>query len=180
MKAGFISIYSIRLYRYISVGQKKHTILGKTMTNRRIYSVCPSFLSNDTLTAYFCHGKLYTSSFICPARMKEGALLSSLSIFASASPFSSLFSRQANFHFSTLVCVFPPLGIMQLPSPSVISLGEGQEPVAIRAMNGAAVNGTWVLLQNCELGLGLMNEMEVSTIDTWKGLRTGARMPWSR
>ncbi|CAN0513705.1 unnamed protein product, partial [Laminaria digitata] len=48
----------------------------------------------------------------------------------------------------------------QLPSPSVISLGEGQEPVAIRAMNAAAVNGTWVLLQNCELGLGLMNEME--------------------
>lgn len=28
-------------------------------------------------------------------------------------------------------------------------------------MNAAAVNGTWVLLQNCELGLGLMNEMEV-------------------
>lgn len=33
--------------------------------------------------------------------------------------------------------------------------------MAIRAMNAAAVNGTWVLLQNCELGLGLMNEMEV-------------------
>lgn len=49
----------------------------------------------------------------------------------------------------------------QLSPPSVISLGEGQEPVAIRAMNAAAVNGTWVLLQNCELGLGLMNEMEV-------------------
>ena len=34
--------------------------------------------------------------------------------------------------------------------------------MAIRAMNAAVVNGTWVLLQNCELGLGLMNEMEVS------------------
>lgn len=34
--------------------------------------------------------------------------------------------------------------------------------MAIRAMNAAAVNGTWVLLQNCELGLGLMNEMEAS------------------
>lgn len=32
-------------------------------------------------------------------------------------------------------------------------------------MNAAAVNGTWVLLQNCELGLGLMNEMEVKTVD---------------
>lgn len=55
------------------------------------------------------------------------------------------------------------LCLAQLPPPSVISLGEGQEPVAIRAMNAAAVNGTWVLLQNCELGLGLMNEMEVIT-----------------
>jgi len=48
----------------------------------------------------------------------------------------------------------------KLPPPAVISLGEGQEPVAIKAMNAAAANGTWVLLQNCELGLGLMNEME--------------------
>jgi dynein heavy chain len=39
-------------------------------------------------------------------------------------------------------------------------LGEGQEPVAQKAINAAVVNGTWVLLQNCELGLGLMNEME--------------------
>lgn len=30
----------------------------------------------------------------------------------------------------------------------------------MKAMNAAAVNGTWVLLQNCELGLGLMNDME--------------------
>lgn len=31
-------------------------------------------------------------------------------------------------------------------------------------MNAAAVNGTWVLLQNCELGLGLMNDMEVKAL----------------
>jgi dynein heavy chain len=48
----------------------------------------------------------------------------------------------------------------KLPLPAVISLGEGQEPVAIRAMNAAAVNGTWVLLQNCELGIPLMVQME--------------------
>jgi dynein heavy chain len=48
----------------------------------------------------------------------------------------------------------------KLPSPAVISLGEGQEPVALKAINAATVNGTWVLLQNCELGLGLMNELE--------------------
>lgn len=48
----------------------------------------------------------------------------------------------------------------KLPPPAVISLGEGQEPVAFKAINAGVVNGTWVLLQNCELGLGLMNEME--------------------
>jgi dynein heavy chain, axonemal len=48
----------------------------------------------------------------------------------------------------------------KLPLPAVISLGEGQEPVAIRAMNAAAQNGTWVLLQNCELGIPLMVQME--------------------
>jgi len=48
----------------------------------------------------------------------------------------------------------------KLPAPAVISLGEGQEPVAFKAINAGVVNGTWVLLQNCELGLGLMNDME--------------------
>ena len=45
-------------------------------------------------------------------------------------------------------------------SVTCVSLGEGQEPVAIKAMNAAAVNGSWVLLQNCELGLDLMDKME--------------------
>jgi dynein heavy chain len=45
-------------------------------------------------------------------------------------------------------------------SVQCVSLGEGQEPVALKAMNAAAVNGTWVLLQNCELGLDLMDKME--------------------
>lgn len=48
----------------------------------------------------------------------------------------------------------------KLPSPAVISLGEGQEPVALKAINAGVVNGTWVLLQNCELGLCLMNDLE--------------------
>ena len=55
----------------------------------------------------------------------------------------------------------------KLPAPTVISLGEGQEPVAIKAINAGAINGTWVLLQNCELGLGLMNDLE-SIIDKLK------------
>ena len=49
----------------------------------------------------------------------------------------------------------------KVPIPAVVSLGEGQEPVATRAMEAAAAEGGWVLLQNCELGLGLMNDMEV-------------------
>ena len=48
----------------------------------------------------------------------------------------------------------------KLQAPAVISMGEGQEPVAIKAMQAAATNGTWVLLQNCELGLELMVMME--------------------
>ena len=48
----------------------------------------------------------------------------------------------------------------RLPAPTVISLGEGQEPVAVKAINAGVINGNSVLLQNCELGLGLMNELE--------------------
>lgn len=48
----------------------------------------------------------------------------------------------------------------KLPEPATISMGEGQEPVAIRAMNAGSAAGTWVLLQNCELGLELMATME--------------------
>jgi len=49
----------------------------------------------------------------------------------------------------------------KVPPPSNVSLGQGQEPVAIRAMNNAAINGgSWVILQNCELGLPLMVQME--------------------
>ena len=48
----------------------------------------------------------------------------------------------------------------KLPPPTVVSMGEGQEPIAVKAMQNAAANGTWVLLQNCELGLELMVVME--------------------
>jgi dynein heavy chain len=56
----------------------------------------------------------------------------------------------------------------KLLAPAVISLGEGQEPVGLKAINAGVVNGTWLLLQNCELGLGLMNNME-SIINKLKG-----------
>tara|TARA_B100000795_G_C22806619_1_gene445355 strand:- start:150 stop:14669 length:14520 start_codon:yes stop_codon:yes gene_type:complete len=43
---------------------------------------------------------------------------------------------------------------------ATISMGEGQEKPAMAALNQAAQSGGWVLLQNCELGLGLMDKME--------------------
>jgi dynein heavy chain, axonemal len=45
-------------------------------------------------------------------------------------------------------------------SVQCVSMGEGQEPVALKAINTAMVNGSWVLLQNCHLGLGFMDSME--------------------
>ena len=41
-----------------------------------------------------------------------------------------------------------------------VSMGQGQEPVALRGIDDAIHNGSWLLLQNCELGLGLMSTME--------------------
>merc|ERR1719198_1487053 len=48
----------------------------------------------------------------------------------------------------------------KIPPPAVISLGEGQDVIAKRQLEVAAKEGTWVLLQNCELMLALMDEME--------------------
>jgi len=48
----------------------------------------------------------------------------------------------------------------KLPAPLVMSMGEGQEEYAVKAMLDGARAGTWVLLQNCELGLDLMVKME--------------------
>jgi dynein heavy chain len=43
---------------------------------------------------------------------------------------------------------------------ATISLGEGQEKPAMAAITKAAETGGWVLLQNCELGLDLMDKLE--------------------
>jgi len=64
----------------------------------------------------------------------------------------------------------------KLALPAVVSLGEGQGPVAIKAMNAAAVNGTWVLLQNCELGLDLMDEMEAFLIKLYENCDPNFRL----
>jgi dynein heavy chain len=41
-----------------------------------------------------------------------------------------------------------------------ISMGEGQDVVALRAINAATANGSWVLLQNCHLGLDFIDSLE--------------------
>merc|ERR1719160_1164523 len=41
-----------------------------------------------------------------------------------------------------------------------VSMGEGQEKVAREKNNAAFITGGWVILQNCHLGIGYMNEME--------------------
>ncbi|RLN87140.1 hypothetical protein BBJ28_00011147, partial [Nothophytophthora sp. Chile5] len=62
------------------------------------------------------------------------------------------------------------------PSPAVVSMGEGQEPVALKAINAAVVNGTWVLLQNCELGLELMEQMEDIMLKLTETMDPGFRL----
>lgn len=41
-----------------------------------------------------------------------------------------------------------------------VSMGEGQDIVALRAINAATGNGSWVLLQNCHLGLDFIDSLE--------------------
>jgi len=41
-----------------------------------------------------------------------------------------------------------------------VSMGEGQEVVAYEKMKIGFIQGTWVILQNCHLGIGFMEQME--------------------
>jgi len=49
---------------------------------------------------------------------------------------------------------------LKIPAPPCISMGEGMEIVGSKAIEAGVENGTWVMLENCELGLGLMIELE--------------------
>ncbi len=41
-----------------------------------------------------------------------------------------------------------------------VSMGEGQDVVALKAIHSAVLNGSWVLLQNCHLGLAFIDSLE--------------------
>jgi len=45
-----------------------------------------------------------------------------------------------------------------------ISMGQGQEPAARKLVQQGMAQGSWVLLQNCHLGLKMMNELDVTLI----------------
>jgi len=45
-----------------------------------------------------------------------------------------------------------------------ISLGQGQEPAARKLINTGVTQGSWVMLQNCHLGLKFMGEIEQNMV----------------
>jgi dynein heavy chain len=47
-----------------------------------------------------------------------------------------------------------------------VSMGEGQEKVAREKSSHAFLNGGWVILQNCHLGINYMNELEDTLLKT--------------
>merc|ERR1711871_1135654 len=58
---------------------------------------------------------------------------------------------------------------------ATVSMGQGQEQPALKAINAASVNGSWVLLQNCDLGLDLMVQLEELMLKLRPSLSEGFR-----
>ena len=59
-----------------------------------------------------------------------------------------------------------------------VALGQGQGPVAVRAIKEALINGSWVLLANCHLMLSWMSDLEkmVETYSERKGIHQDYRL----
>uniref|UniRef100_A0A8C4T073 Dynein heavy chain 8, axonemal n=1 Tax=Erpetoichthys calabaricus TaxID=27687 RepID=A0A8C4T073_ERPCA len=73
----------------------------------------------------------------------------------------------------------PPLGLMyncvfQNTPCRAISMGQGQEVHARRLLNQSMLDGGWLLLQNCHLGLDFLEEL-LDTITTTETMHEGCR-----
>ncbi|CAN0149606.1 unnamed protein product [Ectocarpus sp. 6 AP-2014] len=148
--------YENRILEQVSIGPFYKLLLVRSMRMDRTILTCKEFVRNTAeMGPPFVEPVTDTIEMIFDEMKAEIPVIFLLSVGADPTESIEVLARRK-----------------KLPPPSVISLGEGQEPVAIRAMNAAAVNGTWVLLQNCELGLGLMNEMEASS-DLFGKLKEG-------
>ena len=56
------------------------------------------------------------------------------------------------------------------PNPKqvrTISLGQGQEPAARKLISTGVAQGSWVMLQNCHLGLKFMAEVETTMLSLY-------------
>jgi dynein heavy chain len=136
--------YEQRIVEYPKIGPFFRLLLVRAFRMDRCMLMCKWFVRNtEEMGPYYVEPVTDTIESIYDEMVSHTPVIFLLSIGADPTEAIESLARKR-----------------KLPSPAVISMGEGQEAVALKAMNAGAANGTWVLLQNCELGLELMATME--------------------